>query len=51
MFEYYDGYSFLEIFKKEYIMILQGICLAVLYVLHIYWFLLFLRIGYKALVK
>ena len=50
MMEYYAGLSFWEIFKKEYIMILQGICLAVLYALHWYWFILLCRIGFRAFV-
>ena len=49
MMEYYAGETFFEIFKKEYIMIIQSISLIVLYVLHWWWFALLVRIGYRAL--
>lgn len=49
MLEYYAGLTFGEIFKKEYIMIIQTMCTVVLYLLHWWWFMLLVRIGYRAL--
>ena len=38
-----------EIFKKEWVLISEFGCVSVLYLLHWYWFVLLVRLGYRAL--
>lgn len=45
----YPGLSFDEIFKKEWVLISEFGCVSVLYLLHWYWFVLLVRLGYRAL--
>ncbi|KAK8810841.1 hypothetical protein WA556_003925 [Blastocystis sp. ATCC 50177/Nand II] len=45
----YPGLSFGEIFKKEWVLISEFGCVSVLYLLHWYWFVLLVRLGYRAL--
>ena len=48
---YYSELTVLQIFKKEPVFCLEVCCCWVLYFLHIWWFALLLRLGFRGFVK
>ena len=51
MVHYYKDLTLQQAIRKEWLFSLEVLCCCVLYCLHIYWFALLLRIGFRAFVK
>ena len=51
MLDHYKGLPMASIFRKEWVFCIEIGCLWILYGLHIYWFILLVRLGYRAFVS
>lgn len=51
MLDHYKGLPMASVFRKEWVFCMEIGCLWILYGLHIYWFILLIRLGYRAFVS